>query len=175
MSWLHHWLIECYLNPARNRYSVVQVINHYPYRIILSVFILAIFFPTLKLGWVYYQNHQAQIHLAEEKEILVNKQKLFKSIEQHHISQYQKSQQFAEFDLKIKAILQDHNVEIEYLQWYFEPYKRIDMGLNGQSTAIFNVLKKLHQLNSLFAQEINIAKLYQDRKVQMNASFVIQE
>lgn len=175
MNWLNHWLIECYLNPAGSYYQVIQFINRYPCRLICTIFILAILFPAIKLGYVYYQNHHIQMNLVEDQELLINKQKLLKSIEQHQISQYQKSQQFAEFDLNIKEILQNHKVEIEYLQWYFEPNKRIEIGLNGQSVAIFNVLKQLHQINGLFAQEITLLKLYQDRKIQMNASFIIQE
>lgn len=175
MNWLNHRLILGYLNPSTTRYQLIYFINRYPYRVMAGIVVLIVLYPLIVLGYVYRQHNQIEWHLVEAKEKLVNKQKLFNSIEQRQVTQYQKSQQFAEFDLNIKAILKEHQVEIDYLQWYFSPYKRIEIGLNGRSKDIFRVLNALHKLNYLFTQDIHMIKLYQDQKVQINAHFIIRE
>lgn len=171
---MKQWLLNCYLFPEKRAFILLDHVRHYWYFYAFAVAIVINSYPVFRYVENYYQQHYlAQQHPNLQASIQqLERQK--SALKQHHLRKNQQDKQLVEFDQQLKQIIQQENAVIEHMQWQFEQGKQLEISLQQHSTAIFKIIEQITQLEKLAFQEISLAKLHQQRRIQFSAQLLIQ-
>lgn len=167
------WISESYINPNGKRYKMLTYLNKWRLGFIILLFIVSTSYPIYCYQYYYFGSHSL---LQEQTNLINNKEKLSKlldSIKKHHKAQKQQNSQFTQISQHIQQLLDKYHINIENMQWDLEQESILSLTVNQESKLLFELLSEINQIKALYAKEIILTKLYQERLVQLNATFIL--
>lgn len=168
------WLNNAYINPQSRQYLCLVFLQHYAKRLFCLAFIIIHAYPSILLCHEYYQHrylYKTEQLLSAE---LVQQEKLLQSLRNKKSESENRDKDFSEVNRKITQIAEQYQIKIEHIQWQFEKGKQASLVLSQRSASLFEMIKALDKLPSLYFNELILFKLHQARLIQLQAQFTFE-
>lgn len=172
---MKNWILNSYLAPESQSYLFFYWLNRYLIGWLFSIFFLIISYPLYQYGSYAWQISQQQYKQTELTEKLKQQTKLLASLKQLQQHQQHENHSFNQVNNQIQHLLQQNQLKTEQLQWQLDQENNLYLTLNHHSQMLFYLLQELNKIEHLYAKEITLTKLHQQRLVQLNAVFVLIE
>lgn len=168
MNKIEEYIRSYYLTPEKLTYQILNKLNKHINKTVLLLGIVLFTFPTIQSvnlvqKTTKLENNEKEItgNLREKENILQTK--LIEKGNSTTLTPTKINQQ-------LEILFQQHQVEINHIQWELEQDKQINIALTQKAKNLFELIHQLNEIDYLRIKEITLTRLDYQNLVQLHAT-----
>ncbi|MDH2999044.1 hypothetical protein A1D22_04100 [Pasteurellaceae bacterium LFhippo2] len=174
-NFIYRWIEQAYLRPNGKVYQCLVLLDQYRKTIHLSLFLIIACYPIILLSQQLIQQQQNQQQLESFNQQIEQNKRSLASLQQYHtqlFSSQNTDSSMVKTNQQIKQIAERYNGKIEQIHWNTDSENSLNLIVNQQSSAIFNIIRQLNRLEHIAFRELTLLKLDRSKLIQLNAQLV---
>lgn len=166
------WLATQFLLPHKNIYKLIEHLNQKRNLLLPLIFIAITIYPACYFLYIKsdYQNEIEKQQLLEQN--IQQQNKVYHTL-LTRINQLNKTDgNITKINTQLQDIAQQHQVNIENIQWSMDNGKQILFTAKQQPKLILEMISSLNAAKNLKIKELSLVKLNENRLIQLNITLI---
>lgn len=160
-------------DPYSKTYQAVYFLHKYVLLYLPILFLLIVSYPLMQAIYLKSLLTSQQEQQKELTNELTKQTNLLDSLQQHLEKTQNSNPSLTKINQKIQLIFEKYQTTPEQWQWNLSDSSQLYLTFNQSSNALFKIIYELNQIPTLYAKEITLRKLHQEKLVQFNATFIL--